>query len=103
MRNVPDDVAARLEGLAERAGMSVSAYCVRVLAEVAKRADNPAILADLPHLGIGAEAVVEAVATGRAERTPGSAASTPRTDKAGKAGPAASPGKAGRRRSPGTP
>ena len=51
--------------------MMFSAYCVRVLGDVSKRADNPAILAELPHLGVPPDAVVDAVASGRAERTAG--------------------------------
>lgn len=74
LRNVPDDVAERLEQLAARAGTSMSAYAVRALADVARRADNPALLADLPDLGLTAEQVVRALDDGRAERAPGEAA-----------------------------
>lgn len=52
LRNVPDEVALRLERLASREGMSMSAFVVRELAGLARRADNPALLADLPDLGI---------------------------------------------------
>ena len=68
LRNVPDGVAERLERLAAREGLSVSAFAVRELAWVAFRADNPALLADLPDLGVDAEAVVDDVGAGRAER-----------------------------------
>ena len=68
LRNVPDDVAERLERLAAREGLSVSAFAVRELAGVAFRADNPALLAALPDLGVEAQTVVEDVAAGRAER-----------------------------------
>lgn len=52
LRNVPNEVALRLERLASREGMSMSAFVVRELAGLARRADNPALLADLPDLGI---------------------------------------------------
>ena len=38
LRNVPDDVAEKLERLARRAGMSLNAYSVRELAELSRRA-----------------------------------------------------------------
>jgi hypothetical protein len=68
LRNVPDDVAERLERLATREGLSVSAFAVRELAWVAFRADNPALLAALPDLGVDARVVVDDVEAGRAER-----------------------------------
>ena len=68
LRNVPEDVASRLEVLAAREGMSVSAFAVRELAWIAFRADNPALLAALPNLGVEARAVVEDVETGRSDR-----------------------------------
>jgi plasmid stability protein len=68
LRNVPDDVAERLERLAAREGLSVSAFAVRELAWVAFRADNPALLAALPDLGVEARSVVEDVEAGRAAR-----------------------------------
>jgi hypothetical protein len=68
LRNVPDDVAERLERLADREGLSMSAFAVRELARVSFRADNPALLAALPDLGVDAGEVVDDVAAGRAER-----------------------------------
>ena len=68
LRNVPDDVAERLERLADREGLSMSAFAVRELAWVSFRADNPALLAALPDLRVDADEVVADVATGRAER-----------------------------------
>jgi plasmid stability protein len=68
LRNVPDEVAERLEALAAREGMSVSALAVRELGEVASRADNPALLAGLPDLGVRAKDVVADVRAGRAAR-----------------------------------
>ncbi len=68
LRNVPDDVVARLERLAARELTSVSALAVRELAEASRRADNPALLAALPDLGVDAEAVVAELEAGRAGR-----------------------------------
>jgi plasmid stability protein len=68
LRNVPDDIAERLERLAAREGLSVSAFAVRELAWVAFRADNPALHAGLPDLGVDARAVVDDLDVGRAGR-----------------------------------
>ncbi len=68
LRNVPDEVGEGLERLAVREGLSVSAFATRELAIIARRADNPALLADLPDLGVDAAAIVGDVEDGRAER-----------------------------------
>lgn len=68
LRNVPDEVAERLERLAAREGLSLSAYATRELAIVARRDDNPALLADLPDFGLDASLVVHDVAEGRNRR-----------------------------------
>jgi plasmid stability protein len=68
VRNVPDEVGERLQQLAAREGMSLSAFAARELAQIAKRADNAALLAGLPDLGVGASSVVAALDAGRAER-----------------------------------
>lgn len=68
LRNVPKDVGERLERLAAREGLSVSAFATRELAVIARRADNPALLAGLPDLGFDAEVVVADVEAGRAAR-----------------------------------
>lgn len=68
VRNVPDDVGERLEQLADRAGMSLSAFVARELAVVARRADNAALLAGLPDLGVDASSVVDSIESGRAEQ-----------------------------------
>jgi len=65
LRNVPDAVVERLERLAHREGVSVSAVAIRELAEVTRRVDNAALLAALPDTSIATEDVVELV---RAER-----------------------------------
>ena len=70
LRNVPDEVGDRLEQLAAREGMSLSAFAVRELAAVARRADNPALLASLPDLVRGFGHVKAAnIARYEAERT----------------------------------
>ena len=68
LRNVPDDVGERLERLAAREGLSVSAFATRELAVIARRADNPALLADLPDLTMDAQNIVADVEAGRAAR-----------------------------------
>ena len=68
LRNVPDEVATRLKVLADRAGMSVSAYAVRELSIASRRADNEAILAGLPDLDISRTDILGAVKEGRAGR-----------------------------------
>ncbi len=68
LRNVPDDVAERLERLAERAGMSVSTFAVRELTERSRRADNARLLGGLPDRAIGADAIVADLDAARAER-----------------------------------
>ena len=68
LRNVPDEVGEKLERLAAREGLSVSAFATRELALVARRDDNPALLADLPDLGVESAAVVRDIEAGRAGR-----------------------------------
>jgi len=68
LRNVPERTAKRLARLAEREGLSVSAFAVRVLGEVAQRADNPDLLADLPDLGVSADEVVADLERAREKR-----------------------------------
>lgn len=68
LRNVPDDVGERLERLAAREGLSVSAFATRELAVIARRADNPALLARLPDLGVAADVVVADLDAGRSAR-----------------------------------
>jgi hypothetical protein len=68
LRNVPDEVGERLERLAAREGISVSALAVRELAEVSRRADNPSLLGELPDLDVDAASVVRDVEAGRRDR-----------------------------------
>ena len=68
LRNVPDEVGAQLDELDRREGLSLSAFAVRELAAVARRAENPKLVADLPDLGIDALDVVADLDAGRADR-----------------------------------
>lgn len=68
LRNVPDEVGEKLARLAAREGLSVSAFATRELAVVARRADNPALLADLPDLGVDGDDVVADLEAGRTAR-----------------------------------
>jgi hypothetical protein len=68
LRNVPDTVAAALARLADGEGMSVNAFAVRELTRVARRADNAALFAELPDLGITTERIVSAIEEERDER-----------------------------------
>jgi hypothetical protein len=68
LRNVPDDVVERLERLAARDATSVGAVAVRELAEVSRRADNPALLGVLPDLGIDVTTILQDLDAGRAQR-----------------------------------
>ena len=68
LRSVPAEVIERLTRLAEREQASVSEVVVRELADVSRRADNPALLAALPDTGIDLADVLLAVDAGRADR-----------------------------------
>ena len=65
LRNVPDEVGERL---AAREGVSVSAHATRELAMIARQADNPGLLVDLPELSVGRDELVADVEAGRAAR-----------------------------------
>jgi predicted transcriptional regulator len=65
---VPDDVGQRLEELADREGMSLSAFVVRELADVARRADNASLLAGLPDLGVEPDDVLADLESARRDR-----------------------------------
>ena len=68
LRNVPDEVAERLAALAAREGISVTAFATRELAVIARRADNPALLGDLPDIGVDPGVVVADLEAGRSGR-----------------------------------
>lgn len=67
VRNVPDDVAERLEALARAEGISMNALAVRELTEIVYRSmkDNATLLADLPSHKLPADRIVSAVQAGR--------------------------------------
>ncbi len=68
LRNVPDDVVRRLERLAARDGTSVGAVAVRELADVSRRADNPALIGDLPDLHVDVKGIVDDLDSERSAR-----------------------------------
>ena len=68
LRNVPDEVVARLERLAAREGMSVSAVALRELTEASRRADNPRLLGALSDHGIAPADIVDDLDAERATR-----------------------------------
>ncbi|MGA2927850.1 MAG: antitoxin [Solirubrobacteraceae bacterium] len=68
LRNVPEEVSERLASLAAREGLSVSAFALRELGEAARRADNPALLGELPDLDVSASDVIADLEAGRAGR-----------------------------------
>lgn len=68
LRNAPDDVVLRLQQLADRDGTSVGAVAVRELSDVSRRADNPALIGELPDLRVDVLAIVEGVEQERADR-----------------------------------
>ena len=68
LRNVPEEVVCRLETLAGHEGLSVSAMAVREVARSTRRADNPALLGDLPGLGIPTAEILDALHEGLVER-----------------------------------
>ena len=68
LRNVPDDVVARLERLAARDATSVGAVAVRELADVSRRADNPALLGSLPDLDMDTTTILGNLDAGRTSR-----------------------------------
>jgi plasmid stability protein len=68
LRNVPDDVVRRLQRLADRDGTSVGAVAVRELSDVSRRADNPALVGQLPDLDVDVSVIVAGVEQERATR-----------------------------------
>lgn len=68
LRNVPDEVVQRLQRLAAADATSVGAVAVRELAEVSRRADNPALLGKLPDHSVDVATVVDDLDSERASR-----------------------------------
>jgi hypothetical protein len=58
LRNVPDEVVERLKQLAAIDATSVNAVAVRELADVSRRASNPALLGSLPDLQVDPSQIV---------------------------------------------
>lgn len=67
IRHVPDDVAARLEELASRAGLPLSTFALQELSETARRADNAELLQALPSVDLDPGEILEALRQSRAE------------------------------------
>lgn len=67
LRNVPDDVVDHLQRLAARDATSVGAVAVRELADLSRRADNPALLGVLPDLDVDPATILADVDAGRAQ------------------------------------
>jgi len=68
LRNVPEDLGERLASLAAREGMSVSSFALRELGEAARRAENPALLGELPDIDVSAADVTADLDAGRLAR-----------------------------------
>lgn len=68
LRNVPEDVVRRLQQLADRDGTSLGAVAVRELSDVSRRADNPALLAQLADLDVAVPEILEGLEQGRTGR-----------------------------------
>lgn len=68
IRNVPDDVARRLEAMAADEGVSLNALAVRELSDVSRRPLKAELLADLVPLDIDIDEVIEDIRAGRDER-----------------------------------
>jgi Antitoxin FitA-like, ribbon-helix-helix len=69
VRDIPDDVKAKLERLAARRHMSLNAYVVQQLELVSRTADNAALVASLPSYDhLSTADIVDALHRGREER-----------------------------------
>lgn len=65
IRHVPDDVAERLERLANRAGVPLSTFALQELSESARRADNAELLQALPSVEIDPTELLEVLRQSR--------------------------------------
>ena len=68
LRNVPDQVVARLERMAKLEGTSVNSVAIRELAEASRRVDNAALLGSLPDYDVPMSEILEELDRSRAER-----------------------------------
>ena len=64
---MPDDVAERLERLASRAGLPLSAFALQELSATARRADNAELLQALPSADLDPSEILEALRQSRAD------------------------------------
>lgn len=58
LRNVPDEVVARLARLAAQTGMSLNSVAVRELASASRWVDCAALLEALPDLGVDVASIL---------------------------------------------
>jgi hypothetical protein len=68
IRHVPEEVAERLERLAQQAGLPLSTFALRELTETARRADNADLLQSLPSAPIDHGTILETLRQIRADR-----------------------------------
>ena len=68
LRNVPEDVVQRLQQLADRDGTSLGAVAVRELSDVSRRADNPALMAQLADHNVAVVEILGGLEQERASR-----------------------------------
>ncbi len=68
LRNVPDEVAERLERMAAASGTSVNSIAIRELAASSRRVDNAALLATLEYRPVDVDQIVSDLDVGRSER-----------------------------------
>ncbi len=65
LRNVPDDVAARLEEIAASENLSLNAFAVRELTDVARRSYNARLFEGLPDVPIDLDEMVADIRAAR--------------------------------------
>ena len=65
LRNVPDEVVARLERLAQRQRISLSTLALHELTEASRRADNTDLLSTLADLNIDTTVLLADIDAGR--------------------------------------
>lgn len=68
IRNIPDDVAERLEAMAKDRRMSLSALAAETLVQASNRADNARLLAGLPSFRIDTAVIVDDLDRSRRDR-----------------------------------
>ena len=68
IRNIPDDVAERLEAIAKDRRMSLSALAAETLVAASNRADNARLLAGLSSFRIDTAAIADDIDRARRDR-----------------------------------